>query len=228
VITEALCAGLGRGQTSLDETTLTRTLRPLIDAGRVAIGLGEEWREKRLVVTEAGDAMLAEARPAWGARAGTHAVAAARGDLVGAPGYPSHLAQVADQAQIPWPAVHAYTCFSPSPTTRSLKGNLRPSSSSTTARTAATTAAARRRFATGATVLAPAGVAVTAVPQRHHIDVAPLRCSAWTATRASEHDADLEPLLADLGSRLAAAPQRLALVARSANGPVPHQDRRNR
>jgi NAD(P)-dependent dehydrogenase (short-subunit alcohol dehydrogenase family) len=48
----------------------------------------------------------------------------------------------------------------------------------TTARTAATTAAARRRFATGATVLAPAGVAVPAVPQRHHIDVAPLRCSA--------------------------------------------------
>lgn len=62
---------------------------------------------------------------------------------------------------------------------------------------------------------------------------APHRCRAsalqcWTATRASEHDADLEPLLADLGSRLAAAPQRLALVARSANGPVPHQDRRNR
>jgi DNA-binding MarR family transcriptional regulator len=178
VITEALCAGLGRGQTSLDETTLTRTLRPLIDAGRVAIGLGEEWREKRLVVTEAGDAMLAEARPAWGARAGTHAVAAARGDLVGAPGYPSPPRPGGRPGTNSLARSTCIYMFSPSPTTRSLKGNLRPSSSSTTARTAATTAAARRRFATGATVLAPAGVAVPAVPQRHHIDVAPLRCSA--------------------------------------------------
>ena len=51
--------------TSLNETTLTRNLRPLIDAGWVAIRPGEDRREKLVRLTEAGAAKLREARPGW-------------------------------------------------------------------------------------------------------------------------------------------------------------------
>jgi DNA-binding MarR family transcriptional regulator len=53
------------GLTSLDETTLTRNLRPLIDSGWVAIGTGEDRREKLIRLTEVGAAKLRKARPAW-------------------------------------------------------------------------------------------------------------------------------------------------------------------
>jgi DNA-binding MarR family transcriptional regulator len=53
------------GLTSLDETTLTRNLRPLIDAGWVAIGSGEDRREKLVRLTAAGAAKLEKALPAW-------------------------------------------------------------------------------------------------------------------------------------------------------------------
>jgi DNA-binding MarR family transcriptional regulator len=53
------------GLTSLDETTLTRNLRPLIDSGWVAIGTGEDRREKLVRLTEAGADKLRQARPAW-------------------------------------------------------------------------------------------------------------------------------------------------------------------
>ena len=53
------------GLTSLDETTLTRNLRPLIDAGWVAIRPGEDRREKLVRLTDAGAAKLREARPGW-------------------------------------------------------------------------------------------------------------------------------------------------------------------
>jgi DNA-binding MarR family transcriptional regulator len=53
------------GLTSLDETTLTRNLRPLIDAGWVAIRSGNDRPEKLVRLTEAGAAKLREARPAW-------------------------------------------------------------------------------------------------------------------------------------------------------------------
>jgi DNA-binding MarR family transcriptional regulator len=53
------------GLTSLDETTLTRNLRPLIDAGWVAIRPGEDRREKLIRLTDAGAAKVHEARPAW-------------------------------------------------------------------------------------------------------------------------------------------------------------------
>jgi DNA-binding MarR family transcriptional regulator len=53
------------GLASLDETTLTRNLRPLIDAGWVAVRSGADRREKRVMITEAGTAKLAQARPAW-------------------------------------------------------------------------------------------------------------------------------------------------------------------
>jgi DNA-binding MarR family transcriptional regulator len=53
------------GLVSLDETTLTRTLRPLVDAGWIAVRSGDDRREKLITITAAGTAKLAEARPAW-------------------------------------------------------------------------------------------------------------------------------------------------------------------
>src|SRR5215469_9116910 len=49
--------------TSLDETTLTRTLRPLIDAGWVTADPGEDRREKLVSLTSAGSAKLTKALP---------------------------------------------------------------------------------------------------------------------------------------------------------------------
>lgn len=48
-----------------DETTLTRNLRPLLDARWVAVSAGEDRREKWLKVTPRGVAKLEQARPAW-------------------------------------------------------------------------------------------------------------------------------------------------------------------
>ena len=48
-----------------DQTTLTRNLRPLVDAGWVAVRTGEDRREKWLKITASGVAKLEEARPAW-------------------------------------------------------------------------------------------------------------------------------------------------------------------
>jgi DNA-binding MarR family transcriptional regulator len=48
-----------------DETTLTRNLRPLIDAGWVAVRVGQDRREKLFTITADGLAKLKEARPAW-------------------------------------------------------------------------------------------------------------------------------------------------------------------
>src|SRR5438128_12560467 len=53
------------GLTLLDETTLTRNLRPLVASGWVAVRAGEDRREKPVAITEAGAAKLEEARPAW-------------------------------------------------------------------------------------------------------------------------------------------------------------------
>jgi DNA-binding MarR family transcriptional regulator len=53
------------GLTSLDETTLTRNLRPLLDARWIAIRSGDDRREKLVTITKAGTAKLAEAGPAW-------------------------------------------------------------------------------------------------------------------------------------------------------------------
>jgi DNA-binding MarR family transcriptional regulator len=51
--------------TSLDQSTLSRNLRPLIDAGWVAMRTGADRREKLVRVTRAGAAKLREARPSW-------------------------------------------------------------------------------------------------------------------------------------------------------------------
>jgi DNA-binding MarR family transcriptional regulator len=48
-----------------DETSLTRSLRPLLDARWVEVRPGEDRREKWLKITAAGVAKLEEARPAW-------------------------------------------------------------------------------------------------------------------------------------------------------------------
>src|SRR5437588_10328205 len=53
------------GLTSLDETTLTRNLRPLVAVGWVSVRSGDDRREKLVTITAAGTAKLAEARPAW-------------------------------------------------------------------------------------------------------------------------------------------------------------------
>jgi DNA-binding MarR family transcriptional regulator len=53
------------GLTHLDETTLTRNLRPLLAAGWVSVRSGEDRREKLVSITDEGTAKLAEARPAW-------------------------------------------------------------------------------------------------------------------------------------------------------------------
>ena len=53
------------GLTLLDETTLTRALRPLVAGGWVAVRTGADRREKCLKITAGGVAKLDEARPAW-------------------------------------------------------------------------------------------------------------------------------------------------------------------
>jgi DNA-binding MarR family transcriptional regulator len=53
------------GLTSLDETTLTRNLRPLVNARWIASRSGDDRREKLITITKAGTAKLAEARAAW-------------------------------------------------------------------------------------------------------------------------------------------------------------------
>jgi DNA-binding MarR family transcriptional regulator len=58
------------GLTLLDETTLTRNLRPLVASGWVSVRSGDDHREKLVRITAAGTAKLAETRSAW-ARAQT-------------------------------------------------------------------------------------------------------------------------------------------------------------
>lgn len=48
-----------------EETTLTRNLRPLVEAGWVAQRAGVDRREKWLKITPSGRAKLTEAKPLW-------------------------------------------------------------------------------------------------------------------------------------------------------------------
>ena len=70
-----------------DETSLTRSLRPLVDAGWVAVRAGDDRREKWLTITAGGVAKLEEARPAW-ERCSADAGAAAGGGMAGPDGDP--------------------------------------------------------------------------------------------------------------------------------------------
>ena len=49
----------------LEETTLTRNLRALVNRGWVAIRAGADRREKLVAITQEGIDKLKEARPAW-------------------------------------------------------------------------------------------------------------------------------------------------------------------
>jgi len=51
--------------THLDETTLTRGLRPLVDGGWVTVRAGADRRERLVALTEDGRTKLEQARPAW-------------------------------------------------------------------------------------------------------------------------------------------------------------------
>jgi DNA-binding MarR family transcriptional regulator len=50
---------------SLDETTLTRSLRPLEKSGWVTIRAGADRRERLVAITEAGKDKVEQARSAW-------------------------------------------------------------------------------------------------------------------------------------------------------------------
>ncbi len=50
---------------SLDETTLTRNLRPLEKTGWVTIRAGADRRERLVEIIEAGKTTIEQARPAW-------------------------------------------------------------------------------------------------------------------------------------------------------------------
>ena len=52
-------------QTLHDETSLTRSLRPLVEAGWVAVRPGDDRREKLFRLTAAGETKLKEAQHAW-------------------------------------------------------------------------------------------------------------------------------------------------------------------
>jgi DNA-binding MarR family transcriptional regulator len=49
----------------LEETTITRNLRPLVAAGLLSITAGKDRREKWVSITKVGTAKLAKALPAW-------------------------------------------------------------------------------------------------------------------------------------------------------------------
>lgn len=53
------------GLSALDETTLTRNLRPLIHTGWLHVQSGDDRREKWVSITHEGNAKLAQALPAW-------------------------------------------------------------------------------------------------------------------------------------------------------------------
>lgn len=50
---------------ALDKTTLSRNLKVLYDRGLIALGVAEDRRERRYVVTPSGQQRLASARPRW-------------------------------------------------------------------------------------------------------------------------------------------------------------------
>jgi DNA-binding MarR family transcriptional regulator len=50
---------------SLDETTLTRSLRPLVKSGWVTMRAGADRREKLVAITDTGKEKLVQARRAW-------------------------------------------------------------------------------------------------------------------------------------------------------------------
>lgn len=50
---------------AVERTTLTRNLRPLLDAGWIALSPGEDQRQRIVEITAAGQAAIRAARDAW-------------------------------------------------------------------------------------------------------------------------------------------------------------------
>jgi DNA-binding MarR family transcriptional regulator len=50
---------------ALDASTLTRNLKPLVDAGWIVVGAGSDERSHKVAITQAGRAKRAEAQPRW-------------------------------------------------------------------------------------------------------------------------------------------------------------------
>ena len=53
------------GHMQMDASTLTRNLQPLVTAGWVQVGAGDDGRSRAVSVTEAGHAKRVEAQRAW-------------------------------------------------------------------------------------------------------------------------------------------------------------------
>lgn len=49
----------------MERTTLTRDLRHLVDAGWIRLAVGDDARQKRVVVTTAGKQVITRATPLW-------------------------------------------------------------------------------------------------------------------------------------------------------------------
>ena len=49
----------------MNRTTLTRNLKPLTERGLIEVGADDDRRVRRLAVSRAGVALLAEAMPLW-------------------------------------------------------------------------------------------------------------------------------------------------------------------
>ena len=96
--------------TSLDETTLTRNLRPLVEAHWLAVQTGDDRREKLVKITKAGNSKLTE-RPRPGNGRNRHANAAASRNMAGPPGSPSRACQAIDSTSSFFPCIDAYTAF---------------------------------------------------------------------------------------------------------------------
>ena len=87
--------------TSHDETTLTRNLRPLIDAGWVSVRTGQDRREKWVHLTRMGMRKLEEARPAWERAQGSLRLRLSKGAWSALFDLLPNLTQLADAADSP-------------------------------------------------------------------------------------------------------------------------------
>lgn len=64
-----------------DRTTLTRNLKPLVDAGFIKVGSGADERSKAVIVTAKGEAAYQAARPLWSTAQGLMRERAGEGRL---------------------------------------------------------------------------------------------------------------------------------------------------
>ncbi len=94
-----------------DETTLTRNLRPLLDAGWITVRTGDDRREKwfKITATWVGEAQGSPTRVGAGADANTDS--AAGREVAGLAGNPAGNRQAHGRGIIFFALIDAYTCF---------------------------------------------------------------------------------------------------------------------